>query len=310
MSDGAPSSLSHTATLATDRATAQRLADELGETIDTGDFVIAAFEVAEGSWALALHFQQPPNETAVRALIALHAGAEAANALAFERVAKRDWVTASLKGLRPVAAGRFVVHGRHDRAEVTPNRIGIEIEAALAFGTGHHGTTRGCLLALDFLAKHRRLRARGLRILDIGTGTGVLAIAAAKALKTHVAASDIDPVALQVAGDNARLNGAAQLIEFIRAPGLAARRFRRRGPFDLVLANILLGPLIQLARPMRGLLAPGARVVLSGLLHHQAQAALVAYRVQGLVLERRIRLDEWTTLVLRLPRIAATQPAP
>ena len=297
MVDIAPTS--HTAMLATDRATALRLADELGETVDTGDIAIAAFEVTEGSWALALLFQQPPNQTAVRALIGLHAGAEAADALVFERVAAKDWVVASLAGLQPVAAGRFVVHGRHDRGQVAPNRIGIEIEAALAFGTGHHGTTRGCLLALDFLAKHRRMRSRGSRILDIGTGTGVLAIAAARALKTRVLASDIDPVAVKVARDNAGLNGTAALIEFIHAPGLGARRFRRRGPFDLVLANILLGPLIRLARPMRSLLAPGACVVVSGLLHHQTQAALVAYRAQGLLLERGIRLDEWMTLILR-----------
>jgi ribosomal protein L11 methyltransferase len=204
------------------------------------------------------------------------------------------------------------VHGRHDRARVRPNRIGIEIEAALAFGTGHHGTTRGCLLALDQIVKQQRpsplpasgareKRIRRLRVLDVGTGTGVLAIAAAKALRTGVLASDIDPLAVTVARENARLNGAAPLIEFIHAAGLDARRFRARGPFGLILANILLGPLVRLARPMTRLLAPGARVVLSGLLSSHAQTALTAYRAQGLVLEGRIVLDEWTTLVLRRP---------
>ena len=142
---------------------------------------------------------------------------------------------------------------------------------------------------------------RGVRILDVGTGTGVLAIAAAKALRTRVLASDIDRRALTVARENARLNTAAAAIEFIHAAGLDAPHFCECGPFDLILANILLGPLQRLARPLARLVAPGAHVVLSGLLNHQAQAALVAYRAQRLVLQRRIILDEWTTLVLRRP---------
>ncbi len=133
--------------------------------------------------------------------------------------------------------------------------------------------------------------------------TGVLAIAAARALRTHVLASDIDRLAVSVARENARLNRAAPLIEFIHATGLDAHRFRERGPFDLILANILLGPLLRLARPMRRLLAPGGRIVISGLLTSHAQAALIAYRTQGLVLQRRILLDEWTTLVLRRPAL-------
>jgi ribosomal protein L11 methyltransferase len=181
-------------------------------------------------------------------------GRELANALVFERVEARDWVAASLEGLAPVGAGRFLVHGRHDRARLGANRIGIEIEAALAFGTGHHGTTRGCLLALDCIARQKRPPRD---ILDIGTGTGVLAIAAAKALRRRVLASDIDARAVMVARENARLNRAAPWTEFIHAAGLASNRFRARGPFDLILANILLGPLLRLARPMRRLLAHG-----------------------------------------------------
>ena len=140
----------------------------------------------------------------MRALVALAAGAEAANALVFETVTAKDWVKAGLDGLPPVDAGRFVVHGAHDRTAVAANRIGIEIEAALAFGTGHHGTTRGCLLALDGIVKARRPR----NILDIGTGTGVLAIAAARALRRPVLASDIDPEAVGIARANARRNRA------------------------------------------------------------------------------------------------------
>src|SRR5262249_34850003 len=169
-----------------------------------------------------------------------------------ETVTARDWVAASLAGLKPVAAGRFLVHGAHDRARIPAHRIGIEIEAALAFGTGHHGTTRGCLLALDAWLKRRRPRPapypksglpdfginsalprkRGkVKILDIGTGTGVLAIAAAKALHTQVLASDIDRRAAEVARANARANAAGSLVDVVHAAGLAARRRCERGPF-------------------------------------------------------------------------------
>jgi len=331
MVDNAPSTAGHSAWLTADRATAQRLADALTERFDEQDVVVAAFEADGDRWTTAIYFSAPPNETAIRALVALEAGAELANALIFERTEAKDWVAASLEGLAPVEAGRFVVHGRHGRARLRANRIGIEIEAALAFGTGHHGTTRGCLLALDHLVKRQRtkktptptlplagggrtrqesflpLKGRGSRrgstgVLDVGTGTGVLAIAAAKALRRRVLASDIDPRAVMVARENARLNGVRPLVEFIHAAGLAAHRFRERGPFDLILANILLLPLLRLARPMTGLLAPGGCVVLSGLLNSQAQSALMGYRAQGLVLHRRIVLDQWTTLVLRRPR--------
>jgi ribosomal protein L11 methyltransferase len=220
-------------------------------------------------------------------------------ALTFDTVETKDWVAASLADLKPVIAGRFTVHGAHDRARVAANRIGIEIEAALAFGTGHHGTTRGCLLALDrILKQHGRRR---LRVLDIGTGTGVLAIAAARALRAPVLASDIDAEAVHIARENARLNGCAALVQCLHAAGLASARFRARATFDVVFANILLGPLTRLARPMRRALAPGARVVLSGLLAAQENAALAAYRPHGLRLVRRIPLGEWVTLVLHRP---------
>src|SRR6185369_5767375 len=148
-------------------AMAQRTLGDLTEALDDADTVVSAFEDARG-WSIAIHFGRAPNEAATRAVVGLVVGAEAANALAFETVAPRDWVKASLDGLSPVPAGRFLVHGAHDRARVPPNALGIEIEAALAFGTGHHGTTRGCLLALDRIMKARHPR----RILDVGTGSG------------------------------------------------------------------------------------------------------------------------------------------
>ena len=293
-----------------DGPTAQRLAEAMAEACE--DAAVAAFERPNGSWSVEAHFAETPDAAGLRDLVRSVAGAAAAQALVIETVAARDWVAASLAGLKPVAAGRFLVHGAHDRARVPAHRIGIEIEAALAFGTGHHGTTRGCLLALDGWIKSQRLapsrrashaslpRKRGrVSILDVGTGTGVLAIAAAKALHVGVVASDIDRSAVAVARANARANGVGPLVEVVHARGLAPRRLRARGPYDLVLANILLPPLKRLAAPIAQVLAPGARVVLSGLLAAQAPAAIAAYRAQGLALVARIPLDEWVTLVLR-----------
>jgi ribosomal protein L11 methyltransferase len=280
------------ARLVCDERTAKRIADSVSESFDSA--ATAAFESTGGNWSVELHFEHPPDEAGVRLVVGQCAGTEAAARLAFETIEARDWVAASLADLKPVTAGRFTVHGAHDRAQVAPNRLGIEIEAALAFGTGHHGTTRGCLLALDGIVKQRCPR----RILDIGTGTGVLAIAAAKALREPALASDIDPEAVFIARDNARLNGVAPLVTVVRAQGLTGPGFLARAPYDLVLANILLAPLTRLARPMRRLLAPGARVILSGLLARQENAALAAYRPHGLKLVRRIPLGEWVTLVL------------
>jgi len=192
-------------------------------------------------------------------------------------------------------AGRFVVHGSHDRDRVAPNKLAIEIEAALAFGTGHHGTTRGCLLLLDHVLKSSRPRS----LLDLGTGTGVLGIAAAKALHRAVLASDIDPPSVRVAAENATLNHVGNQVRVIRATGFAAPDFARCGPFDLVLANILANPLRQLAGPMARHLAPGARVILSGLLTHQAPAVIAAYRARGLVPLRHLRIEGWSSLLLR-----------
>jgi ribosomal protein L11 methyltransferase len=179
---------------------------------------------------------------------------------------------------------------------VPPNKLGIEIEAALAFGTGHHGTTRGCLLLLDHVLKARR---RPAKVLDLGTGTGVLAIAAAKALQVPVLASDIDPPSVRVARENADLNKVAHLVQVIRAVGFAAPDFARHGPFDLVLANILANPLRQLAGPMAAHLAPSALVILSGLLTPQARSVIAAYRARGLVPLAHLKIEGWSSLLLR-----------
>ena len=291
-----PNNPTHVARIVTDEARARRIADLLGESFDPAETAVAAFEREDGTpkppWLVEVYFRTEPDYDAVTGLIHLAAGDE--TEVAFDTFSDKDWVAASLEGLAPVPAGRFTIHGSHDRARVAKNTIAIEIEAALAFGTGHHGTTRGCLLALDDLLKRRRPH----RPLDIGTGTGVLAIAAARALHRRVLASDIDPVAIATARNNIRFNKAGAFVTGLVARGTTAQAMQARKPYDLVFANILMGPLVRLAAPMAKLLAPGATVILSGLLHSHANAALAAYRAQGLHLIRQIKLDEWTTLVL------------
>ncbi len=244
---------------------------------------------------ITMHFAEAPDQALVRELVRLAAGDDIARQITFDTVEARDWVKATLEELIPVRAGRFIVHGRHDRSKVPPNKTGIEIEAALAFGTGHHGTTRGCLLLLDQVLKAHLPR----RVLDLGTGTGVLAIAAAKALRAKVLASDIDPLSVQVARENARLNGTGDWVETIRGSGFSAPQFAQAGPFDLVLANILANPLRQMATPMATHLAPSALVILSGLLPPQAQGVIAVYRARGLVLERHLAVEGWSSLLLR-----------
>ena len=266
----------------------------LTEIFFEGEAAVAAFERPDGRWDVTVHFAEAPDQALLRQLVADAASEEIAGTIAFDTIEAKDWVKASLEDLVPVPAGRFVVHGAHDRARVTPNKLGIEIEAALAFGTGHHGTTRGCLLLLDHVLKAHRPR----RVLDLGTGTGVLAIAAAKALHGAVLASDIDPPSVKVARDNAKLNGVGNLVQVIRATGFSAADFAQRAPFDLVLANILANPLRQLARPLVQHLAPGARVILSGLLTHQATSVIAAYRARGLVPLRHLKIEGWSSLLL------------
>jgi ribosomal protein L11 methyltransferase len=284
------------ARLTCDEAGARRLLaafDEITEIMAEGA-VCSVLRDAGGQWQVAIHFAAPPDETAVRAAAAGAVG-QAARALAFEQVTDADWVTQSLAGLKPVRAGRFVVHGAHDRDRIAANAIGIEIEAALAFGTGHHGTTRGCLMALDALAKRRQAR----RILDVGTGSGVLAIAAARIFRARVIAGDVDRQAVAAARSNARINRAAGFVTTLRAAGTQSAAIARRAPYDLIFANILLGPLTRLAVPLSRLSRAGAAVVLSGLLPEHANAALAIYRAQGLALERRLVLEGWVTLVLQ-----------
>jgi ribosomal protein L11 methyltransferase len=205
-----------------------------------------------------------------------------------------DWIAKSLEGLAPVRAGRFVVHGSHDRDKVKTGEIAIEIDAGQAFGTGHHGTTAGCLEMLASATNARRYR----NVLDLGTGSGVLAIAARKLLHVPVLATDIDPVATRVAADNARRNGIVAGLTFATAPGFHSTAFRTHGPFDLIIANILARPLMKMAPQLVAHLAPGGSVILSGILAEQRWKVLAAYNGQNLKHVRTIWRNGWVTICL------------
>ena len=212
-----------------------------------------------------------------------------------EALADADWLAMSLSGLPPVRAGRFFVYGAHDQGRIPANAVALRIEAGAAFGTGHHGTTVGCLLAWNDLIKARRFD----KVLDVGAGTGVLAIAAARTGARLARGTDIDAPSVRIARENAELNGARA--EFVHASGLGHQRVRSAAPYDLVFANILAPPLVALAQDIRGALRPGGVAILSGLLRTQERRVLAAYRSRGFRLLRRIHRDAWATLVLERP---------
>lgn len=298
-----PNRPTHVLRLATSEGAARAMTDLLGEVFDPTETAVAAFETEDGkTWLLEAYFASPPDEDAVRELIRPIVGDDADRGV-FETIAEKDWVRSSLEGLAPVRAGRFLVHGSHDRDAVKVNDLAIEIEAALAFGTGHHGTTRGCLEALAGELKRRRPR----RVLDVGTGTGILAFAAAKALKSTIVAGDLDPVAIEVARGNARLNGIAPWLRLYVAPGV--RHASAAGRYDVVFANILAKPLRLLAPSLARKLAPGGSLILSGLLERDVPGVLSAYAAQGLALKSRGDLEGWSALVLRRGG-AAPRPLP
>ncbi|HVV91814.1 MAG TPA: 50S ribosomal protein L11 methyltransferase [Hyphomicrobiales bacterium] len=262
------------------------------------DVPVGLNDLNDGRWTLDLF--GPPGGAPERLVAAVRAAFGAAldgHAVETRVIADADWVAQSLAGLDPVRAGRFFVHGVHDRLRVPTNAIGIQVEAALAFGTGHHGTTKGCLLAFERLLRRQRPRL----VLDVGTGTGVLAIAAAKALTRPVLASDIDPVAVHIARENAALNRVAHRVRAVEAIGVRHPAIASGAPYDLVFANILAGPLIALAPMLAPLVAPAGRLILSGLLARQEREVRAAYRARGLVLRSRILIDEWATLTLACP---------
>lgn len=297
-----PNNASHLLRLVCDEATARAIADIMIESFDPAEAASSAFELEpnthdwkSGDWIVEVYFGDAPDEDWVRELVQMAAGDDAAKAVGFSRIEARDWIASSLEGLAPVRAGRFLVHGSHDRDKVRSNDIGLEIEAALAFGTGHHGTTHGCLKMLDAILKTRRPRS----VLDVGTGTGVLALAAAKALKMPVVAGDIDPISVEAARSNAVLNGAAPWLFPVVAKGTDHPVIQGGGPYDLIFANILAKPLRLLAPSIANVASRDADIVLSGLLVRDVPGVLSAYKAQGLRLTKRIVLDGWATLLMR-----------
>ena len=288
-----PNGASHVLRLTCDERRARAVADIIVETFDPTETAAAAFEEENGAyWAVEIYFAEAPDEQSIRDLIAAVSDEETAQHVQFSQIAKQDWVQNALSGLKPVRAGRILVHGAHDRAHKRPNDISVEIEAALAFGTGHHGTTLGCLRALDQILKRRRPR----QILDVGTGTGVLAIAAARLLRQAVASGDIDPVAVDTARVNAQRNGAGAFVRPVLAAGL--RHPRLIGQYDLIFANILAKPLRLLAPAIAQAASFDAELVLSGLLSRDVPGVLAAYRAQNFFLGQRSDIDGWATLRL------------
>ncbi|MBO0741287.1 MAG: 50S ribosomal protein L11 methyltransferase [Hyphomicrobiaceae bacterium] len=271
---------------------AKSIADLLAELASPHALAVTLFETGPGRFVVEAYYGAPP-----RLADLTHAASlpKAMPAPVLEAVPDQDWLALSQAALPPVAAGRFLVHGHHDRDRARPQRMAIEIEAGAAFGTGHNATTTLCLEAIDRLVRRRRFRS----VLDLGCGTGVLAIAAARAIPAaRVLAVDNDPLAVAIARTNARLNAAGRRVHVIAASDFAHPQLRRPRGFDLVLANLLPGPLIALVPAMRRGLRPGGIAVLSGVLDHQARELTATYRAAGFVLAARGRRAGWTVLTL------------
>jgi ribosomal protein L11 methyltransferase len=285
--------VTHQARIEVPEAAAMRLADALEAALDPSPVAVGLFERGQDRFEVFAHYDAAPGREALLKLVAEAAGGAGIGPLEIEALPPADWVTLSQGKRGKVAAGRFLIHGSHDRGTAPRRLLAIEIDAGQAFGTAHHASTRGCLLALDDALK----RGRPREIVDIGTGTGVLAIAAAKALKRNVIASDNDPVAAATAADNARKNGVACHLKVVTADGFGHPRLRRVKA-DLLFANLLERALYALAPQLRRHVAPGGLAVLSGLTVTQARAIEARTRAHGFVLKKRIILEGWTTLVI------------
>lgn len=268
----------------------------MSDAFEEEGFAIATMEIDEKNdiWEASVYVFRPDEAEAYDRFAALLAADFPGIRIQREELPDIDWIAKSLEGLKPVRAGRFVVHGSHDRGTARIGEIAIEIDAGQAFGTGHHGTTAGCLEVI-----HKVMRARTVRrVLDLGTGSGVLAIAARKLAPVTVLATDIDPIATRVARENVRLNGIASGIALETAPGFHSTAFGRHGPFDLIIANILARPLMRMAPQLAARLAPGGDVILSGILASQRWKVLAAYNSLGLRHVRTIWREGWVTIHL------------
>ncbi len=261
---------------------------------------VASFAVTpDGPWTVEAYAAAPPDRGAVEAAVMVAAAAVGidAPAVQVEAMKVKDWLTANRQSFQPIRAGRFFVHPSHYRAAMPAGAVPILIDAATAFGSGTHGSTFGCLLALDRLLP----RLRSGPLLDVGCGSGILSIAMARAGGWPVLAADIDPESVRVCRANARANGVADRVRAIWSRGLRDRRIGVSRPYPLIVANILARPLMMMAADIAGAVAPGGSVVLSGLLIDQEVPVMGAYRRCGLVLGQRITVGGWRTLILRRP---------
>lgn len=274
------------------RDAAQSLADAL-DALDPAPMGVGVFEVEDGSglWEVGGYFTESPDQAGLAVLAAINGAKD----FAVSEVPDQDWVAKVQRELPPVPAGRFHLYGSHDVDSVPADKTGILIDAAMAFGTGHHGTTLGCLLALD------ELLTQGVdpqNVADIGCGTAVLAIAAALATNRPVLASDIDPQAVDVAVANAAANGVGDRVTCLVAAGFDAPQLQDQAPYDLVFANILKPPLIAIAGDMARATQPGGYAILSGILNEQAAEVIAVYARHGFNLFAQTSIVDWTTLTL------------
>ncbi len=255
---------------------------------------VGIFELEDGSglWEIGGYFTEAPDEIA----LALLAAAQGARPFAISELPETDWVAKVKRELAPVRAGRFYLHGSHDAETIPEDVEPLLIEAAMAFGTGHHGTTLGCLKALDRLASEGH---QALPVADIGCGTAVLAMAAARIWPGTMLASDIDPLAVEVAQANADANGLADRLRCIEATGFDHPELAAAAPFGLIFANILKAPLVALAPVIAGALKCGGFAILSGILNEQADDVVAAYAPEGLIVHEREEIGDWTTLCMR-----------
>ncbi|WP_375691959.1 50S ribosomal protein L11 methyltransferase [Pseudooceanicola sp. LIPI14-2-Ac024] len=277
------------------KAPAEALGEAL-ESLNPEPTGVGVFEIEDGSglWEVGAYFTEAPDAAGLALLAAMHGAKD----FTVSELPETDWVAHVKRELSPVTAGRFFVYGSHDADKVPADAVPLLIEAAMAFGTGHHGTTQGCLRAIDRLATAGEVPAS---VADIGCGTAVLAMAAARIWDVTPVAGDIDPVAVEVADANLAANGMAGRVICVEATGFDHPEIAKGAPFDLVLANILKGPLIDLAADTARQLAPGGHAVLSGLLNEQADEVTAAYAAEGLDLVQAEVIGDWTTLTLRKP---------
>ncbi len=278
----------------TQAATVRALAGALENLIEPAPDAVTHFEDGADGWRIEAYFPEPPDLAALTAQLESAMGG-AIPPLELINVPDLNWVAISQAALPPVGAGRFVVHGSHDRGRIPHGPNAILIDAGEAFGTAHHATTQGCLLAIDRLTRSRTFR----HVLDLGCGSGVLAIAAARALpRAEILATDNDPEAVAVAAANAKTNGVGQRIAFACANGLAHPWLRHTAPFDLVVANILAAPLFALAPELASVMRRGGVLVLSGLLNPEAAKVISRYVAQGFGLMEHRQIAGWSTLTL------------